>query len=192
MGNGLGIGGNYNYEQLPARNGYAHVGWLIGDMEVGPTDPFVTKQSHTAVSLWSEIPMVILDHRGLTDIVGEGAEGVSALPSSLVMAGNAGYVQLPDTAGYRHVGWTVGDTTVGPTAAFLSAQTHTAVSLWEEITDDGFVPIPDGGRWDEAPFIPEQEGSGRGWLGDSKNILIIAILAAIIAEMAVLAVSRRR
>ncbi len=193
LSNGLEIKGHYSYEQLPAKNGYAHVGWLIGDMEVGPTDPFVTKQSHTAISLWSAIPTVVLNHHDLMDIVGVGAEGVSALPSSLIIADNPGYIQLPDTAGYRHIGWRVGDVTVGPTAELLSPQTHTAFSVWEKIPeDDGFVPTPDDGRWDEGPYIPEQKESGWGWLGDSKNILVIAILAAIIAELAVLAVSRHK
>ncbi len=191
LSNGLEIEGNYNYEQLPARNGYTHVGWLIGDVEVGPTDPFVTRNSHTAVSLWATTPMAVLDHHELTDMTGDGAEGVSALPLTLIIADNAGYVQLPDTAGYRHIGWRIGDATVGPTAGFVAAGTHTAVSLWEKMTDNGFVPMPDDGRWDDGVYIPVQEESGHGWLGDSKNILIIAIIAAIIAELAVLAYSRR-
>ncbi len=192
LNNAIEIKGHYNYEQLPARDGYMHVGWLIGDVEVGPTDEFVTRNSHTAISLWTAIPMVVLDHHGLTDIVGGGAEGVSGLPSGLIISENTRYVQLPDTAGYRHIGWRIGDVTVGPTAKFLSTETHTAVSLWEEITNNGFVPTPDDGRWDDGIYIPEQKGSEQGWLGDSKNLLIVAILAVIIAELAVLQISRHK
>ncbi len=193
LSNGMQIGGNERYEKLPDRVGYAHVGWLVGDVEVGPTDEFVTRQSHTAISLWSAIPMVVLDHHQLLDVIGDTSEGVAGLPLSLLIPENTGYPQLPDTAGYRHIGWRIGDAVVDPTAGFLSEETHTAVSLWEQIPeDDGFVPLPDDGRWDDAPYIPEQKESGWGWLGDSKNILVIAILAAIIAELAVLQISRKR
>ncbi len=192
LSTGMEMTGRTNYEKLPDRDGYEHVGWLVGDTEVGPTAAFVTPRTHTAISLWSEIPMVTFDHSGLTDVVGTDAEGVSDLQAGMTIDGNTCYPKLPDTAGYRHIGWKVGDTTVGPTAELLSTETHTAVSLWEEKTGGDFVPMPDDGRWDDGIYIPAKKESEQGWLGDSKNILIIAIIAAIIAELAVLQISRKR
>ncbi len=197
LNNGLGVKGHYNYEQLPSRDGYAHIGWRIvfegKEYEVGPTDGFVTRNSHTAVSLWISDPTVTFDHTYLTDIVGTDAKGVSNLRTSMTIEGNSNYPQLPNTAGYRHVGWEIDGKTVGPTAGLVSEKTHDAKSLWEKIS---VIPIiPDGTDPEDpgavVPIVIEEEHGF--WLQkNGKSLLIIAVIAVIIAELAVLSISRKR
>ncbi len=202
LSQGIQVKGNDGYEQLPSRDGYSHVGWRISiegkDVVVGPTDGFVISQSHTAVSLWKQEPMVIFDHSNLTNVVGRTAEGVSDLKSSMLIGGNTKYPQLEDTAGYRHVGWRIGNQEVGPTAALVSQATHTAESLWEKASDK-FRPIPiipdivdpfDPGI--AVPVVPVEEEPGFWSQKDGKSLLIIAVIAVIVAELAVLSISRKR
>ncbi len=191
LNNGLEIEGNDGYEQLPNRDGYTHVGWMIGDVKVGPTDPFVTLRSHVAVSLWSAIPTVIFSHSNLKEIVGTEAEGISELATSMIIEGHPNYPQLPETAGYKHVGWDIGGTIVNPTAELLYDTTHTAKSVWEKKSDSARpIPIiPD----EEEPIEVIVEKDSEPWLGkNGKSVLLIAVIVAIIAELAVLTISRKR
>ncbi len=203
LSNAIEIPGHDGYEQLPDRDGYEHTGWRIAyggkEYEVGPADGFVTRNSHTAVSLWKEIPTVTFDHSQLTNIVGTDGEGVSDLQTSMTIEGNGNYPQLPNTAGYRHTGWEIDGKTVAPTAGLVSEKTHNARSLWEKIPDSGsFRPIPiipdDTDPVDPGATVPVvTQGNSEPWLGeDGKTILLLAIVVAIIAELAVLCISRRR
>ncbi len=188
LSNGLRIDGNDRYEQLPDRDGYTHVGWLADGREVGPTDAFVTRQSHTAISLWTAVPTVVFDHGNLTGIVGSDAEGVSNLVRSMPIDGNPSYPRLPDTAGYRHVGWDIGGTVVGPTGDLQKDTTHIAKSIWEKTSM--VIPIIQD---DEDVIEVVMEEESEPWLGkDGKDVLLVAIIMAIIAELAVLATSERR
>ncbi len=191
LSNGLGIGGHERYEQLPIRNGYAHVGWRIvteggEEVEVGPTDKFVTRQSHKAASLWTEVPTVVFDHSQLTDLVGEDADGVSDLAANMVIQRGSKYPQLPNTAGYRHVGWEIDGGPVGSTAELVSQETHIAKSIWKKIS----IPIiPDDTDGIEI-IVPDDSGSQLD--DDGKAVLLVAIVVAIIAELTVLSISRKR
>ncbi len=190
--NGLEIDGHERYEQLPSRDGYSHVKWRIvtedgEEVEVDPTDEFVMLKSHTAISLWTPVPTVTLDHSNLTDIVGKTARGVSDLETSMAIEGNSHYPQLPNTAGYRHIGWDIDGKIVGPTAALESQSTHDAKSLWEKIL---VIPISAEDEEETIEVIVE-EGS-EPWLGkNGKTVLLTAIIVAIIAELAVLGISRK-
>ncbi len=71
--------------------------------------------------------------------------------------------------------------------------THKAKSLWEKIS---VTPIiPDGTESEEqgavVPIVVEEE-HGFWSQNNGKSLLIIAIIAAIIAELAVLSISRRK
>ncbi len=198
LSNGLEIKNHDCYEQLPDRDGFAHVGWRIEiegqkDVEVGPTAKFVTRQSHTAVSLWVEIRTVEFDHSNLTDTVGTTAKGISDLQTSMVIQGNSKYPQLPNTAGYRHVGWLIEiegqeDVEVGPTGNLVSQDTHTAKSIWKRI----IIPIiPDEGDADAIEVIVPEDSEP--WIDrNGKTVILVAIVVAIIAELAVLSISRKR
>ncbi len=195
MSNGLEIKNHDRYEQLPDRDGFAHVGWRIEiegqkDVEVGPTAKFVTRQSHTAISLWVEIRTVTFDHSGLTDIVGTAAKGISDLETSMVIDGNSKYPQLPNTAGYRHIVWDIDGQVVAPTANLVSQETHDAKSLWEKIA---IIPIfPDSDDDADVIEVIVQKDS-EPWIDrNGKTVLVVAIVVAIIAELAVLCISRKR
>ncbi len=198
LSHGLEIRGHDSYEQLPPRNGYAHYGWRIEfegkKYEVGPIDPFVTKNSHTAISLWTAVPMVTFDHSNLTSIVGTIAEGVSDLETGMRIEGHSNYPQLPDTAGYKHIGWEVNGKIVEPTAALESQETHVAKSIWEKIPDSGsFRPIPIIPDDEDDPIEVIVEKESEPWLGkNGKSVILIAVVVAIIAELAVLCISRKR
>ncbi len=195
LSNGLEIKDHDCYEQLPSRDGYAHVGWRIEiegqkDVEVGPTDKFVTRQSHTAVSLWTKIPTVTFDHSNLTDIVGATAKGVSDLQTSMAIEGNSAYPKLPNTAGYRHVGWVIDGEQVGPTAGLVSQETHDAESVWEKITIIPIFPDADDDADVIEVIVPKDS---EPWLDrNGRTVLLVAIVVAIIAELAVLTISRKR
>ncbi len=195
LSNGLEIKNHDRYEQLPDRDGFAHAGWRIeiegqDDVEVGPTAKFVTRQSHTAVSLWVEIQTVTFDHSGLTDIVGTNAKGVSELETSMVIQGDSKYPQLPNTAGYRHVGWVIDGEQVGPTAGLVSQETHDAKSVWEKIPIIPIIPDADDDADVIEVIVPEDSES---WIDkNGRNVLLAAIVMAIIAELAVLCISRKR
>ncbi len=192
---GLTIRGHDGYEQLPSRDGCVHIGWLIEGtgVEVSPTAPFYAYQSHTVVSLWASVPTVIFDHSGLTGIVGFGAEGVSDLESNMTIKGNSCYPKLPDTAGYRHIGWLIEGTdgAIDPTAGLVSQDTHTARSVWKKIPQ--FIPIFPGEEETEWPIEVVVPDYSEPWLGkNGKSIILIAVVVAIIAELATLCISRKR
>ncbi len=203
LSNAVEIPGHDGYEQLPDRDGYEHTGWRIAyggkEYEVGPTDGFVTLESHAAASLWKKIPMVTFDHSFLTDIVGTDADGISDLETEMLVKKGGSYPQLPDTAGYRHVGWwieTGGHTyKVGPTDGLVSEEAHVAESRWEKIST--VVPIIPGiqiipGDDGEAVEVVARGDSGSRSGDDGRTLLLTAVIVAIIAELAVLSVSRKR
>ncbi len=187
--------GKWNYDQLDDVAGFRHVGWKVkvGDEEVvmGPTAKFASRLPHDAISLWSRMPTVTFDHGNLTDIVGKTADGVSGLDASMFIEQNAHYPQLPDTAGYWHIGWDIEGTIVDTTASLLKDTTHTAKSLWAKISDSRPIPIiPDE---EDDPIEVVVKKDSEPWLGkNSKTVLVVAIIVAIIAELAVLCISRRR
>ncbi len=188
------IKGNSNYPELPFTAGYRHIGWEVDGKTLEATAKLESQTTHTAKSLWVEIPTVVFDHSYLTDIVGKDAKGISDLETSMTIEGNSNYPQLPNTAGYRHVGWEVNGKTVGPTAVLDSEITHEAKSLWEKIPQ--IIPIIPGGTESEeqgavVPIVVEEE-HGFWSQNNGKSLLIIAIIAAIIAELAVLSISRRK
>ncbi len=183
----IAIVGNTSYPQLEEVSGYRHVGWRIDGDTVGAEAGFVKTTPHTAYSVWSVVSM---DHSDLKDKAGEDADGVSDLPTDIVIGADPTYPKLPDTAGYRHVGWEVDGETVEPGAAFIKTTPHEARSIWVKITD--FIPIiPDDGDGEPIEVIEEKESEP--WLGkNGKTVLLVAVLAAVIGELAVLTYSRRR
>ncbi len=194
LNNGIEIKDHDRYEQLPSRDGCTHVGWRVEfdgrTVDVGPTDKLVTRQSHTAVSLWTKTPTVTFDHSQLTDLVGKDAKGVSDLQTSMAIGKSSKYPQLPNTAGYRHVGWVIDGEQVGSTAGLVSQETHEAESVWEKIT---IIPIfPDSDDDADVIEVIVQKDS-EPWIDrNGKTVLLVAIVVAIIAELAVLSISRKR
>ncbi len=176
----MDIGDNTNYIQLPDTAGYRHTGWIVDGTEIGTTAELLRTTSHTACSVWEEIPWVTFDHTALTSIVGKDAQGISALSAGMAIEGNAEYVQLPDTAGYRHTGWIVDGKEVGPTAAFVKTSAHTACSVWEEIQT--YVPMPDDE--DYQPVVIPDQTSGNG--GSGSSVTAVATAAGCAAALLVM------
>ena len=176
----MDIGDNTNYIQLPDTAGYRHTGWIVDGTEIGTTAELLRTTSHTACSVWEEIPWVTFDHTALTGIVGKDAQGISALSAGMAIEGNAEYVQLPDTAGYRHTGWIVDGKEVGPTAAFVKTSAHTACSVWEEIQT--YVPMPDDE--DYQPVVIPDQTSGNG--GSGSSVTAVATAAGCAAALLVM------
>lgn len=192
----VGKGSRFELAVYPgSRDGYVFQGWLYGDEVLGPgTELEMGSADIVLRAVWKAIPadpVVRYDHGGLVAATGD-PDSAAGLSDGIRISEGSTYTGLPDTAGYRHVGWRVGDVTVGPTAELLSTEAHTAFSLWEKIEDGGFVPTPEDGRWDDGAFASEEKGSGTGGEGDTEDILLIAIIAVVIAELAVLQISRRR
>ncbi len=183
---GMAVGGDPHYPQLESRDGCDHIGWMVDGKQVAPDAAFVSG-SRTAASLWSSVPTVIFDHSALYALAGEDAQGISSLVGTEPIQGNTSYIGLGDVAGYRHTGWEIDGVVVKPTADLLKDTTHTAKSVWKKIGT--VIPIIQ----DEDVIEVVMEKESEPWLGkDAKNVLLIAIAVAIIAELAVLAVSERR
>ncbi len=117
------------YDQLEYE-GYRHTGWKIGEQEVSTTAEFVSQESHTAKSVWTKIPVVILNHDALTNL-GVSSDEISALQSTLEIESSATkYPDLGTVDGFTHYGWYVDNVFYSPTATVVSTEDHTAYSVW--------------------------------------------------------------
>ena len=161
------------------RTGYHFGGWSYNEtaytegqkIEMGRTDIVLT-------AIWNS-EEVTFDHSSLIDATGR-PDSASDLPTRMDIGDNTNYIQLPDTAGYRHIGWIVDGKEVGPTAAFVKTSAHTACSVWEEIQT--YVPMPDDE--DYQPVVIPDQTSGNG--GSGASVTAVATAAGCAAALLVM------
>ncbi len=159
--------GKLAYLPEPSLDLYDFEGWFTsqtGGLEV--TASTVFDRDTTVYGHWSS-STVSYDHSLLIEATGD-PECTTGLSTGFGLTDGAAYQQLPDTAGYRHIGWEVGGQKVGATAPVVDEGSHVAKSLWEKVQE------------------PEPEhGSGDG--GSDSSVMTISMACGVAAAVAVLA-----
>lgn len=144
------------------------------------TEATVFDRNATVYAHWSACT-VTYDHGMLVEATGD-PDSVGGLDTGMEISEGATYQKLPDTAGYRHTGWEVDGRTVGPTASVIIETSHTARSVWTEITT--FIIIPDDPIEPEIPVVIDRTGSERG--SDSSSSAVVVATGCVIALLAIL------
>ncbi len=164
-------------DSMSMKEGSTFVGWSDGTGMYHPGDSITVEGSITLTAVWGHT--VTFNLKGGTWEHGDtvaAQEGTYTVPST-----------VPTKNGCTFKEWRCGNDAVLPGGTIDLSSDVTLQAVWTS----GFVPIiPDDGDDAIEVVVDEKDGSGSGV--DGKTILLIAIIVAIIAELAVLAVSRKR
>ncbi len=164
-------------DPMLTKEGFTFVEWSDGIEVYHPGDSIILVRSTTLTAVWGHT--VTFDLKGGTwdrtdTVVAKG--GSYTVPSA-----------VPTKSGCMFKEWRCGNDVVLPGGTIDLSSNVTLQAVWTF----GFIPIiPDDGGDAIEVVVDEKEGSGSGI--DGKSILLIAIIVAIIAELAVLCISRKR
>ncbi len=159
------------------KEGFTFAGWSDGTDVYRPGDNITVERSITLTAVWGH--MVTFDLKG----------GAWNLEDTI--AAESGSYEVPATIptknGFVFKGWKCGNETILPGGIIDLNSDVTLQAVWMP----KIVPIiPDSGDDPMEVVIDKKDGSGSGI--DGKSILLIAAIVAIIAELAVLTLSRKR
>ncbi len=166
---------------IPVKTDFAFVGWSDGTDVYHPgTSIIMGFEDITLTAVWGHT--VTFDLKGGTwdrsDTVA-AEEGTYTVPSA-----------VPTKSGCTFKEWKCGDDSVLPGGTIELSSDVTLQAVWTSDSIPIIPIIPDDGDDPIEVVVDEKEGSGSGV--DGESILLIAIIVVIIAELAVLAVSRKR
>ncbi len=175
--------------ETPTRDGSTFMGWRNGDDAVSPGGSIGLDSNITLTGVWGHT--VTFDLGGgtwsLQDTV-EAEEGTYTLPT-----------ETPTRDGCTFKEWRNGDDAVLPGGSIQLGSDTTLTAVWEGDSEPTPTPrplpiIPDDGTADgNHPVVIVPETEKQPWLWkNGETFLIIAIIATIIAELAILTISRRR
>ncbi len=168
-------------DPMSTKEGFTFVGWSHGTELYHPGDSITVVRSITLAAVWDG-HTVTFDLKGGTwdradAAVAEG--GVYTVPSA-----------VPTKDGYTFKGWMCGDDSVLPGGTIKLSSDVTLQAVWTSDSIPIIPIIPDDGDDPMEVVIDKKDGSGSGI--DGKTVLLIAVIVAIIAELTVLTVSRKR
>ncbi len=167
---------------MPVKEGSTFMEWSDGTDVYHSGDKFIVMRNTTLTSVWGHT--VTFDLKGGTwdrsDTVAT-KEGTYTVPSA-----------VPTKSGCTFKEWRCGNDSVLPGGIIDLNSEVTLQAVW---TSNIIPVIPDGTDPEDqgavVPIVVEEEHGT--WLQkNGKSILIIAVIVAIIAELAVLCISRRR
>ena len=118
-------GDEYGALPTPTRTGYSFAGWMYNG-EIVTSTTTMTTGNHTLVAQWTGNPYTVtFDSQGGTDC------------QSITVTFGSTYGQLPTPTkeNSQLEGWYLGDIKIEPSTVVSTAENHTLVARWTEITD---------------------------------------------------------
>lgn len=171
----------------PTKQGYTFKGWKCGDDIVEPGETITLESNITLEAVWIEI---IPDCTVTFDPNGGTWSGTSmTCPKGTTITISS---QVPTRDSYTFLHWSCDGKTYRAGADVTVDSNMTLKAEWTANSSSSpTIPIFPGDEQDAIEVITNDD-TDNSWLGkNGKTVLVIAIVVAIIAELAVLSISKR-